>query len=98
MTRKANLVGILVGVLTVAIFFSVSVAVTADLHPDGYDENCNLCQITKSPLVVFDLHILFYSCNCFVSDIPLFQASFYQEFVFPAGRNRAPPSLLSFSK
>ncbi len=88
---------ILLALTAVAVLISVSMAAAADFHPDGYDENCNLCQFTKAPLITTGLQLFVPPSDCILCDIPLFPVTFYQELILYTGGSRAPPSLTPFS-
>jgi hypothetical protein len=95
--RKIRYFAILVSLLAAGLFTLVSVAAAADLHSSGYDENCNLCQFSKSPTIISCTQFLFHPEISLVWDLTYSTAVCYFAYTFPAGGCRAPPANPTFS-
>jgi hypothetical protein len=88
---------ILLGLISAAVLVSVSVAASADLHPGGFDKNCNLCHFTKAPLISASLQLFVPPSYSALWELRVIPVSFSSQLIILSGLCRAPPSINSFS-
>jgi hypothetical protein len=94
--RRLRLLSVVIlAALLAVVLMSVSIAAAADLHPSGFDKNCNLCLFTKAPLVKSNVQVFVPPSYSALWEVGVLPVTTHQQIIVLSGLCRAPPMLFS---
>jgi len=93
--RLVKVLSILLVIVSAAVLLSVSFAAAGDLHPGGFDNNCNLCLFNRAPLIHASPPVFVPPSELVSWEVRVVPVLFRRQQVVLSGLCRAPPAPLS---